>query len=246
MALHPVYRVTFPNEAPAPPAMWSHSSLTNVEECPLRLWLARAHYEFGAWPSRSNAAGVSGTVIHELMREFAFEWEKTGAPSPGSQAFDEVQEGFGVRQRAVKQRQKALIPLRSNPRVVFTELERGVELGQCIRQFNELRTRLYAASHEEEVPEQSALSSLSFLTPEVTNIAPRTQQAPDINPPSARREESELKIEARNCASAARSTACNSAALEIGSWTSKPARPNRNTRNNCNSTLCCGGWEPDV
>ena len=74
---------------PGPPAMWSYSSLKEVESCPRRYVLSRADYpdlwDNHGYPRLPNPAAIKGDVVHgslEIIVKALEDYLGPAAPQP--------------------------------------------------------------------------------------------------------------------------------------------------------------------
>jgi hypothetical protein len=84
---------------PEPPDVWSHSSLRDAEECPLRYQLRRAEYP-GLWnqrgyPDRPFVPALIGDVIHRCVEILLREFHSQGCNGVGDPSSVGVLRGMG-------------------------------------------------------------------------------------------------------------------------------------------------------
>ncbi|MDR2379903.1 MAG: PD-(D/E)XK nuclease family protein [Bifidobacteriaceae bacterium] len=113
---------------PEPPAMWSYSSLKEVETCPLRYALSRADYpdlwEQHGYPRLPIAATIRGDVVHGSLEIIVKAIVRAGCASTRSaEAVAVLRELGGYTQIAEEVLAAQLARLEGNPRVTTDRRE---------------------------------------------------------------------------------------------------------------------------
>ena len=119
---------------PRPPSIWSFSSLSEVEECPLRYMLRRATYpsiwDRTGYPDRPLLPTIVGDVIHHCVEAILREFHAQGCQGLDDPCAVEVLKGLGgysaLIQRVITER---LEGFDGNPRAAATLANMQTTLG---------------------------------------------------------------------------------------------------------------------
>lgn len=114
---------------PRTPALWSYSSLKEIEACPRRWMLSRADYpdiwERRGYPSLPVVAAIFGDVVHGVVEMLAAEFGAAGVTSPSAGDVVGVLGALGGwRGIMLAAIEREVAQLHGNPRVSAERLER--------------------------------------------------------------------------------------------------------------------------
>ena len=114
---------------PAAPAMWSYSTLKEIEECPRRWMLSRATYpevwDRHGYPRSPVAATIFGSVVHRVVEHLTNTLTGSDAVAASPQDVPGVLSALGGWQAIVERAVEAeLARLQGNPRATAGRIER--------------------------------------------------------------------------------------------------------------------------
>lgn len=114
---------------PGTPALWSYSSLKEIEACPRRWMLSRADYptiwERRGYPSLPVVAAIFGNVVHGVIEELTMEFGAAGITSPSAGDVVGILGALGGwRGIVLAAVEREVARLHGNPRVSAERLDR--------------------------------------------------------------------------------------------------------------------------
>jgi CRISPR/Cas system-associated exonuclease Cas4 (RecB family) len=137
--MKPLYQIRKPTSGAGPPAYYSHTGLTQIENCPRRWWLLHAKYDTlaGPYPEPVSSGAMRGSIVHAALERFSVEWSRSGmTKEPGGiKAF---RRQFPIREIVRDTRRRLLENARANPRAQMVMLEANVSVDSCISLFKDL------------------------------------------------------------------------------------------------------------
>lgn len=147
-----------PTDWPAPPSTFSHSSLSNIEECPRRWQLVRARFGEHRFPERPSRAAIAGRMVHELLDELFKAVALRGAPPLASEAFRALVRDFDLRARARSRVERQRVEWRAHPRARGWDVGLSIDaiVSQVITLFRtQYRASLGSVVVTERIPERA-------------------------------------------------------------------------------------------
>ena len=91
MSIKSFYTITAPTTWATPPAVYSFSSLAQIENCPTAWQLQNSWYDgLERYPSRPVPAATEGEIIHTVLEKFFRELARHGMPAIGSDPFQKT------------------------------------------------------------------------------------------------------------------------------------------------------------
>lgn len=150
---------------PAPPRVWSYSSLREAEDCPRRWMLSRASYptiwSHRGYPPRPTTSSLFGEVVHSVLETVLGELHAARCQSLGDPAAIEVlKELGGYSKMALCAIDERLSRLEGNPRIAA--------------RIEDLRTSLYSRVPEIRRLVQQIVSRTSLLPVKGVSAGPKS------------------------------------------------------------------------
>lgn len=170
-----IYHMTAPTQWTDPPRMFSYSTLSSIQECPLRWQLEHSRFgDFKTFPSRPFARTMTGTIIHETLEHLFRALVRAGLPPRSDRRFREVMQEVAPFQLIRDKLAKARDALSQHPRgrgVVIRETDATLyakvaslfqrQYRPSLSQRDALRCYQAPAAHRDHSPAPSPASSSS-------------------------------------------------------------------------------------
>jgi hypothetical protein len=133
------YRMTGPTGWPSPPAYYSYSSLSVLQECPRRWQLIQGQYgDLNRLPEAPSEAAEVGHLVHEVLSRLMVALAQRGLPSLGSKGFQEAMKSIDLRGLVQRQIDTVHGKIEGHPRAaaVHWHLTLGDVLNRVLHQFH--------------------------------------------------------------------------------------------------------------
>jgi hypothetical protein len=92
-----IYWIDGPTQWVEPPSVFSYSSLTQIERCPLKWQLIHSSYgSYRHFPARLNPAAVEGDIVHRSLDQLFKSFTLCGLPEIGTTKFKEFVKEFNL------------------------------------------------------------------------------------------------------------------------------------------------------
>lgn len=117
MTTEQFYHLTGPVEWATAPAVYSYTSLRQIEKCPLAWQLQNSKYaHFERYPVRPNPAGIEGEIVHEVVERLLREVAGQGMPAIASESFKKCVYAFDLPSSIGKAIEQHLEVVKQHPR----------------------------------------------------------------------------------------------------------------------------------
>jgi|HubBroStandDraft_2_1064218.scaffolds.fasta_scaffold00614_9 CRISPR/Cas system-associated exonuclease Cas4 (RecB family) len=142
--MNSLYQIRNPASGACPPDYYSHSGLTQIENCPRRWWLLHSRYDTlaGRYPEPLSSGAMIGSIVHAALERFSVECSRSGL-SEGTRGLKEFRRQFPIRETVREKRRQFLEEASANPRAQVALLETNVSVDRCISLFKDLVRRSY-------------------------------------------------------------------------------------------------------
>jgi hypothetical protein len=93
-----LYRQSKPSQWADPPAIYSFSSLSEIERCPLQWQLRHSIYgPLDRYPQKPNSSAVEGEIVHKVLEQLIQRLALVGFPALGTSEFADCLGAFSLR-----------------------------------------------------------------------------------------------------------------------------------------------------
>lgn len=143
MTTEQFYHLAGPVEWATAPAVYSYTSLRQIEKCPLAWQLQNSKYaHFERYPVRPNPAGIEGEIVHEVVERLLREVAGQGMPVIASESFRKCIAAFDLHGSIGKAIEQHLEVVKRHPR------GRGFRFLSSIQDIQNKVVRLFRDQYE--------------------------------------------------------------------------------------------------
>jgi hypothetical protein len=145
--MDPIFQILKPTKPACSPERYSHTTLTQIENCPRRWWLLNSQFDElqGSYFEPISPAALLGSIVHAALEKLSIEFTRAMQAGDAT-SIKAVRKRFPVRQIVQKERQKLLERAKRNARAETKSLESSISVDSCISLFKELVRRGYSDS----------------------------------------------------------------------------------------------------